>query len=190
MSTFNEQMQRLYHKYRDELAVPGPTTLNVVADWMIKNGYWKPKPDALVRQCAEQLANALRDEFYTDPQGRRVRTNHAVHIVPKEKGEQSRFWDDIRTAGREHMEMSFQQRRQGIVFDCQQLMIDAASFNENGDVGSESIQLSFNFAADLAELDALNLALVTRPPNEPELPSWLLRDAAPVTASQPEPSHP
>jgi hypothetical protein len=191
MATFNEQMQQLYHKYRDEVAGEGPINLRLVADWMIKNGHWRPQPDALVRQCSDQLATALRDEYYTDPQGRRVRTNHAVRIQPKEKGEQSHLWDDIRTAGRDHMELSFQQRRQGIVFDCQKLMIDAASFNQNGDLGTDGpIQLSFNFAADLAELDSLNLALVMIPPSGPQLPSWLSRDAVPQSASQPEPSHP
>ena len=182
MSTFNEQMQTYYHQYREEMGT-GPTSLRLVADWMIDNGYWKPHVDALGKQCAELLANALRDEFYTDPQGRRVRINHAVRIPIKEKGEQGRFWDDIRTATRDHMEMSLQQRRQAIVFDCHQLMIDAASFNENSVVGDRPIQLSFNFVADLAELDSVNLVLVTRPASWPELPAWLSRDAVSVTTS-------
>lgn len=182
MATFNEQMQFYYHKYRQETGILEPISLHPVAKWMIDNGYWKPQPHALVQRCAEQLATALREEYHTDDQGRRVRTNHAVRVPLKERGEQGQLWewDDIRTASRDYMELSFQQRRQNIIHDCHQLMIDAASFNENGHLGDKGpIQLSFNFSADLAELDSLNLVLVTQSPSEPELPSWLSRDAAP-----------
>ncbi len=153
MSTFNEQMQGLFRRYQAENGIAGPTTLRDVANWAIANNHWKPQPGALIRQCVDQFARALRDEYYTDAQGRRVRTKHVVRLPKREKGEQASMWDDIRTASRGHMEVSLQQRRQGIVADCHQLKTDADSFNDNGNTG-EPIQLIFDFNADLDELDS------------------------------------
>jgi len=151
--TMNEQMQQLFQRYRQEIGIAGPTTLKNVAAWAIANNHWKPQAGALIRQCAEQFAIALREEFYTDPQGRRVRTKHAARMPLSETGEQQVFWDDIRTASRKHMEISFQSRRQAIVADCHQLKIDADSYNENTNDGPP-IQLVFDFRADLEELEA------------------------------------
>lgn len=153
MANFNEQMQRLFLRYRDEMGITGPMTLRDIAAWAIANNHWKPQSGALIRQCVDQLAQALREEYYTDPQGRRVRTKHVVRLPKREKGEQVRLWDDIRSATRDHMEMSLQQRRQGVVADCHQLKTDADSFNENANPGN-TIQLIFDFSADLDELDA------------------------------------
>jgi len=107
----------------------------------------------LIGRLAEDLSRALREEYYTDPQGRSVRTKHAARI--KKDGENLSFWDDIRTAERPHMEMAFQQRRQGIVGDCRQLKTDADSFNQNANSGPP-IQLIFDFTDDLAELEAMD----------------------------------
>ncbi len=85
MPSQNEYLQGLFHRYREEVGV-GPTSLRIVASWLIANGYWKLHPSAEVRQCADQLAKALRDEFFTDAQGRRVRAKHAVRIPKKEEG--------------------------------------------------------------------------------------------------------
>ena len=177
MANYNEHMQQLYHRYREEVGI-APVSLRIVADWAIKNGSWKPQPGALVRQCADQMAVALREEFYTDPQGRRVRINHAVRTPipsPSEQGEQSALWewDDIRTATRQHMQLAFQQRRQAIVNDCLRLMTDAASFNENN-LAYDPIQLTFNFTLDLEEIDSRNLELVAPSVQSSSgLPDWL-----------------
>jgi hypothetical protein len=90
----------------------------------------------------------MREEYYTDPQGRRVRVKHPVKV------EQGVLWDDIRTAPRQHMEISFQQRRVRILDDCRQLKTDADSYNE-AHLDQLPIQLVFDFSEDLAEFEAL-----------------------------------
>ncbi len=63
------------------------------------------------------------------------------------------LWDDMRTASRQHMRMSFQQRRQQIVGDCRQLKVDVDSYNDMKP-DEEPIQMVFDFTMDLAELEA------------------------------------
>ena len=43
-------------------------------------GLWAPQPSALIRQCAEELSRAMREEYVTDPQGRRVRAKHVATL--------------------------------------------------------------------------------------------------------------
>ncbi len=54
-------------------------------------------------------------------------------------------------------------------------MVDAASFNENGNNG-ESIQLSFDLYPDLEEIDPSNLYLVT-PVRKHSVPEYLSASA-------------
>ena len=118
MSTYNEQMQRLANQY---LAETGMTevTARALAAWAINNNLWVPPRSALIKQCADEFSRAMREEYITDPQGRRVRLKHMA--VMDRDGEQIPLWADMRTATREHMEVAFQQRRRGIVGDCKQL---------------------------------------------------------------------
>jgi hypothetical protein len=155
MATYYEQMQRLFRQYEEEVGVSGPTTLKDVGVWAIGKRLWEPQPEAVLRQFTADMGRALREEYYTDPQGRRVRTKHAARLPIGEEGEQSvMVWDDIRAATREHMQMSFQQRRHGVVADCHQLKVDVDSFNENGNPG-KPIQISFDFRADVEELEVV-----------------------------------
>ena len=95
----------------------------------------------------------MREEYITDPQGRRIRAKHAAKR--ERDGRQGVFWEDMRTASHEHMEVAFQQRRQQIVGDCRQLKADLDSYNENYNLG-ESLQMVFDFTNDLAEIEALS----------------------------------
>lgn len=151
-ATYNEQLQHLAEEYRSA-GEPWPATLRQVAAWAIENKLWKPQRSTLVARLAEDLSRALREEYITDPQGRSVRAKHAARMKSTD-GEQLVFWDDIRTASREHMQMALQQRRQQIVGDCRQLKTDADSYNENANT-STPIQLIFDFTDDLAELEAM-----------------------------------
>ncbi|MGC9225383.1 MAG: hypothetical protein ACP5E2_15835 [Terracidiphilus sp.] len=60
----------------------------------------------------------------------------------------------MRSASRDHMERSFQQRRQGIVRDCRHLKADVDSYNQNQHEG-EAIQLILDFSPDMEEYEAL-----------------------------------
>jgi len=113
-----------------------------------------------VGQLARDISRAMREECYTDPQGRRVRTKHAARRVEDNLSEeaennpatQKMLWHDIRTDEAEHIIQALQQRRMQIVGDCKQLKTDADSFNDNHPSGKK-IQMVMNFEDDLADMD-------------------------------------
>jgi hypothetical protein len=148
--TYSEQMKRIVGQYV-ESGAPWPASARAIAAWAIREELWKPHPESLIGQCAEQIARAMREEYIQDPQGRTVRAKHAATIL--QSGKQQTLWADIRTASRQHMEIAFQQRRQQIVGDCRQLNMDVESFNRNRCPNSP-IQMVFDFTRDLLELEA------------------------------------
>ena len=148
-----ERNQQIVRRYW-EAGQPWPATTKQIAAWAIRQELWAPRRDTLINQCAEQLAEAMREEYYVDPQGRTVRTKHAARVMLH--GEQLTLWADIRTADPRHMRMAFQQRRQQIVGDCRQLKNDVDSYNENAKP-SKLIQLVLDFTQDVAELEAMEL---------------------------------
>ena len=147
--SYNEQIQkRIIEQYRAS-GQDWPASSIDIARWAVAKRLWEIHPAAVIRQCADQIADALRDEFITDPQGRRVRAKHAAPY--QKEGKQTLLWDDIRTASRMHMELAFAQRRQQIVMDCRQLKLDLDSYNQNYNNG-KPIQSVFDFTYDLEEL--------------------------------------
>jgi len=150
MATYTEQLQQIANRYIQETGATTFTSREIGA-WAIRNGLWAPQPSALIKQCAEELSRAMREDYITDPQGRRVRAKHVATL--DRGGEQMPLWADIRGASREHMEIAFQQRRQQIVGDCRQLKADVDSYNENYNAGL-AIQMVFDFTEDVEELEA------------------------------------
>jgi hypothetical protein len=142
-----EQLQRIANEYM-ESGQTVPATRNEIAAWAIKTGRWAPEPRSLIQQLGEELSRAMREEYYTDPQGRRVRTKHVALI------EQQRLWNDIRRENPDFFRLSFQQRRSQIVGDCRQLKTDVDSYNDNAKPETP-IQLVLDFTDDVAELEAL-----------------------------------
>ena len=152
--TYIEQLQRVVEEFRSS-GQPWPATSNEMAVWAINEGKWHPQRAAMVKKCAEELSDAMREEYFTDPQGRRVRAKHVARYGTGSS--QIPLWEDIRSASREHMDISFQQRRQQILGDCRRLKTDVDSFNENYCSG-EPIQMVFDFTDDLVELELVRLA--------------------------------
>ena len=150
MATYNKQMQKIVDEYRED-GQPWPASTRSIAAWAITTGRWELPASAAVRRCAEDLGTAMREEFMTDPKGRRVRLLNPASVY--RDGAQLVLWDDIRTAPRKHMQLSFQQRRQGIVGDCRQLKVDVDSYND-AHSAENPIQIVFDFTMDLAELEA------------------------------------
>lgn len=150
MATYTKQMQRIVDEYRDS-GEPWPAATKAIAAWAITTGRWELPASAAIRRCAEDLSTAMREEYTTDARGRRVRLLHPATVY--RNGEQMVLWDDIRTAPRRHMQLSFQQRRQGIVGDCRQLKTDVDSYND-AHPQEEPVQTVFDFTMDLAELEA------------------------------------
>jgi len=149
--SYNEKLQDLFRDY-EKAGHLQPFTMREVAAWAYDHGLCQPQRSTIINRLAEEFSRAMRAEFHTDPQGRRVRTKH-IAIVER-NGKQYAFWADIRTASRDHMERSFQQRRQAVVDDCKQLKSDVDSYNENQNAG-EPIQLVLDFTDDVAEYEAL-----------------------------------
>jgi hypothetical protein len=150
-NTYNEAIQQMVRRYQ-AAGQPWPTTAREIAEWAIRTKHWAPHPSTIVSQCADQIARALREEYITDPQGRRIRAKHVAR-VPR-GGEQMSMWDDIRHAPPNFMATALQQRRQQILGDCQQLKADADSYNDNWNSGAP-VQLVFDFTADLEELESV-----------------------------------
>lgn len=154
MATYVKQMQKIVEDYR-AADQPWPTSAKNIADWAILSGLWEMPASAIRRRCADDIAAAMREEYYTDSKGRRVRLLHPAPLLTD--GKRDMVWDDIRSAQRPHMALSFQNRRHGIVQDCRQFKTDADSYND-AHPDQEPIQIVFNFENDLAELEAADAA--------------------------------
>lgn len=149
MRSKNENLQELVRKYQ-QASQPWPASPRDIAQWAISHRFWAPEPQAVVKQCADQISNAMSAEYFTDPQGRRVRAKHAV--VSQDGEKQTSLWDDIRTAEPRHIEVSAQQRRGHIIAECKQLKTDIDSFNENRNP-ERPINMVFDFTLDLEEAE-------------------------------------
>ena len=149
MLTQNKLLHKLVQEYINA-GQPWPASAHQIARWAVGTKRWEPKASAVINQCADRIAQAMREEYITDPQGRKVRAKHAIKI--DHDGKQIGFWDDMRSASREHMAVAFQQRRQQVVGDCRQLKTDMDSYNENYNC-EKPIQMSFNFTRDLEEIE-------------------------------------
>lgn len=150
MANYTKQLQRIVAEYRLS-GQSWPASTKSIADWAIGSGRWSLPASAAAQKCAEDISRAMREEYTTDTKGRRVRVKHPASV--KRGAEQLVLWDDIRTAPRSHMLLSFQQRRQQIVGDCRQLKTDVDSYND-AKQAEDPIQMIFDFSRDLAELEA------------------------------------
>lgn len=150
MATYKEQIRGLVAEYR---AAGGrwPATAREMATWAYTEGRWRQHPGEAIKLLAEHIARALHDEYYTDPQGRRVRTKHSARKRGID-GKQLDLWDDIRTGSREHFELAFQQKRHQMVGEAFQLKVDVDSFNENRSPDNP-IQLNLNLTNDVTEME-------------------------------------
>ena len=150
MSAYAKHMQDIVEAYRS-IGQTWPASAKEIAAWAILNGRWRLPASAAINRCAEDVAGAMREEYMTDGKGRRVRVKHPAKLWLN--GEQMVLWDDIRTASRPHMQVSFQNRRHGIVSDCRQLKTDCDSYND-AHTADEPLQIVFDFTMDIAEAEA------------------------------------
>ncbi len=111
---------------------------------------WQPPQRTLASVFKEEMRRALQADKYEDPQGRTVRKKHAVVRIID--GKQESLWADVETAPPDHMHLSRQLRRRGILRDVIHVKNDMDSYNENHNPEpSIPVQLSFNFEDDLAD---------------------------------------
>jgi hypothetical protein len=147
MASFNEQMQRLFARYQQEVNA-GPAMLDDVYAWARKKKLWEPREEDIRAQFKAEMAQALREEYRTDKSGRRYRAKHAVRT--EFSGRQTSFWGDIDRDPRDYMVTAFAQKRRHIAGECHQLKIDVDHRNATHP-HEEQIPLSLNFEDDVKE---------------------------------------
>ena len=66
----NEALQHYADEYFSETGKQ-TATAKEIAVWAIRTGKWEPPSDLLIRQCREEFAKALREQYIKDKQGPR-----------------------------------------------------------------------------------------------------------------------
>ena len=90
-----------------------------------------------------------------DQKGRSVRRYYAARI--RRDGSQMTLWADW-DAERPFMEVAVANRRNQILGECRQLKTDIDSYNDRHELSENPMQTSFDFTADLEELQQLENA--------------------------------
>jgi hypothetical protein len=152
MKTKTEQLWDITAKYR-AAGERWPATAKDIAAWAIREKLWQPQPRSMIDQCAAEIAAAMREQYVTDPQGRRVRKNYVIRDVndlKEGKHEQTMLWLVGTEAKAEEMDLAFRYKRRLILGDCTQLKTEVDSYNENNRHNAH-FDMCFNFEPDLAE---------------------------------------
>lgn len=149
MLTKTQQLQRIVRAYQKD-GQKWPASTAEIAKWAVKTRRYDLTEPTLERHCARELARAMREEYFTDPHGRRVRAKHPAKV--KKNGRQLMLWDDIRTAPRRHMQMAFQLRRRRITSECKQVKTDVDSYND-AHLEEPPIQMVLDFTQDVKEME-------------------------------------
>ena len=87
-----KQLQDIAHEFM-ELHGDEGFDLGEVIGWAIRSGRYQVQPPTAEEFGKQELARALRQEYYTDPQGREVRRMHPVRIT--DGPQQMVIWHDI-----------------------------------------------------------------------------------------------
>ncbi len=148
--SYAKQMRKFFREYEAE-GNPMPADLNDVYEWARLTGRWEPSQEIARRAFVEDMSRALREDYFTDDAGNRVRAMHPAAV--KKDGAQFHLWQDARTAAHGHMAAAFAGRRNGVVGDLKQLKVDVDWYNRTF-ADRPAIQLVLNFEDDIAELEA------------------------------------
>lgn len=144
------EMYRQAHPEEDG----GPIIPDTISKWAIARGIAKREPVAAADVLRRELARHLKSLHMKDPQGRVVRSNHAVvrEVMTPEGPVRRSEWYPLFEAPPAHIRVSFGSRRQMIVHDARQLELDLESYNDNNVYKAKVDRISFDIDADLAEL--------------------------------------
>jgi hypothetical protein len=148
MASYHQQMQTIFAQYQKEVG-PAPADLKVVGAWAMSKGLWAPRPVDIQSRFAQEMAEALREEYRVDKAGRKYRSKLAVRT--SKDGLQGSLWGDIDTAPRTHVEKNVQQRRRQIVGDCFQLQVDVDHYN-GAHPKEEQLSLVLDMTEDVREM--------------------------------------
>jgi len=147
--TKTQYLQRIVREFQRN-GQQWPASAREIAKWAVQTGRYDLTGPTLVKYCARELAQAMREEYFADYSGRRVRAKHPARVT--RDGKQLVLWDDIRTAPRFHMQTAFQLRRRRIALECRQVKTDVDSYND-AHPEEVPIQMVLDFTRDAEELD-------------------------------------
>ena len=149
--TKNERLQDICNQYSAD-GQPWPAGNKAIAAWAIRTKRWTAPQKSLIDQCAQELADAMRAEMETDPQGRTVHAKRFAKIkeVDEDTGNlvQKMIWFDSHTRTGQLMRVSQAQWRKSILGECRQFRIEEESFNDNNTEGAV-LTSSLDFEIDL-----------------------------------------
>ena len=77
-----EILQRYVDEYFSETGRETATTKDI-AVWALQTERWVPPADLVLKQCREEFAKAMREQYIHDDHGRPVR---AKHVARKREG--------------------------------------------------------------------------------------------------------
>lgn len=99
MVSRKERLQTIWHQY-DSSRDHKPSSMRQAAAWAVSDGLLQlPEVDP-IDILADQMAQAVREEYRTDSEGRRYRVNHAVRAT--KSGVQYPFWGVMGCTSRPH----------------------------------------------------------------------------------------
>lgn len=146
--SLNQQLQDIVDDYTEEFQVE-EIDLDAVSEWAVETKRYQRKIISLAKQCKRELARALRSEHFHDPQGREPRKWHPVRI--SSGPEQMVLWVEFTKAKPNHMRISLQQRRQGILGRVRQHKTDLDSYNDNNSFKVTLPLFDYDFNKDIEE---------------------------------------
>jgi len=123
--------------------------LDDVAEWALRERHYRPEPIDPAKMLKRELAQAMKNEYVTDPQNRSVRKYYAVR---RSDGEHT--WSEWATGSEAdpgHMRLALQQHRQYILGNCRQHKLNFDSYNDNNKFGATLPLFDYNFNKDLEE---------------------------------------
>ncbi|MGA3172379.1 MAG: hypothetical protein ABSE62_15360 [Chthoniobacteraceae bacterium] len=150
MQYFNSRMQEYIEEYRRKVE-DGELAPMDIAEWIIAEKGYEPTPQETLILCAREVSRAMRTQFYTDPDGNRVRRKYAVRrLVTQADGSQKMmpFWCDIDIATPQFMLESFRQQREQVADYLWRMKQNAESYNKFYNK-SRPVQIEMNFAEDM-----------------------------------------
>jgi hypothetical protein len=126
---------------------------HVLAPWAIERGLDKKRPPTQEEMLRREISRELKNQYFVDPQGREVRSNHAILIEIQTPRGIKRFsrWLPLFDAPAEHMRLSAQLRRKSAFADVRQLALDLESYNDNNHFGGTIPIPSFDFNQDIED---------------------------------------
>ena len=141
--------KQLIQFLNDYAATTGKKTLNAyqAAQRALANGY-VPEPADIRKKLARDMARAMREDYIEDDDGGPVRHRLAYKVTMGD--EQLRLWVNIEDATRNQVRLCAQQRRRGVLSDCEQLNRDLKYYNVKYNPG-DALEVSFDFTKDVLE---------------------------------------